>query len=275
MRRLSLLISSTFLPSLGLGWWGTILRRLGRATAGLVLALSLAVTKAFSHRVLGSGQTWRRSRPGCLAQALSVCRAGALPHNFLTAATGKSPCSRHLEAMLANPPKPREHPCQIQHPMWPTLVPEPFTFEKSGGMGAGHTVNVFHWLCSSACSKLDDQLWKVWEIFLVVTVKMQTPCSLFPLSLPSLSLCFFFLCCLFPSFLFSFPLCTFFLPCWFPAFLSPFIHITEYGSPHSMNPVWDISEPLSSLCILANSGSYLTSGFKLWIGNANCWLTTP
>lgn len=42
-------LSSTFLPSLALGWWGTALRRPVQATGVLVLALSLAATKAFSH----------------------------------------------------------------------------------------------------------------------------------------------------------------------------------------------------------------------------------
>lgn len=70
-------LSSTFLP--WLGWWGTILRRPVRATVVWYwLALSMAVTKAFLHWVVGSGGTWYKSGWGCLGQDPSVCRVGAI-----------------------------------------------------------------------------------------------------------------------------------------------------------------------------------------------------
>lgn len=87
------------------------------------------------------------------------------------------PPSQSEEQPPGAPPTHAAHPAQ-----------EPFTFGNSSRNVAGH-IFCFADFCSFACSKLDDQLWKLWEIFLAMTMGRQNPCSLVS-SFPPSSLCY-------------------------------------------------------------------------------------
>lgn len=125
------------------------------------------------------------------------------------------------EQPLGAPPTHAAHPAQ-----------EPFTFGNSGRNVAGH-IFCFVDFCSFACSKLDDQLWKLWEIFLAMTLGRQNLCSLSLPSLPRLSALLPFRQCFFLSFspFIFLCLCASLRYYLLHAFLPSFLHITEHRSP--------------------------------------------
>lgn len=130
-RRLSLLVSSTFLPSLGLGWWGTILRRLGRANAGLVLAWS------------GSDQGLCSQRPGLrtdLTQKLAwlPCPGSVGVQTASSLLLQESPLVQGTwRQRWPTLPSRESTPANYSTPCGPLLCQSHSPLRSQGGMGAG------------------------------------------------------------------------------------------------------------------------------------------